>query len=472
MSDRLPNILLIVCDTLGAKHMSLYGYHRKTTPMIERMVEEENFTVYTRCFSPAPWTVPSHASLFTGLYPSEHGTYGINMFMNPKIITITEILKETGYRTYGLSCNPLICDFFGFGKGFDKFYEMWNFFYEDSSVYNKSTVNGTSISKLKFLITRLVELQNNRPSDYSKIIKQLFVLIFNVIWKQVRPIQKNSSPYTIKTLKKAISILYNSDIDKKPLFMFINLMQTHDKYVPPKAFRNVFIEDNRIYKKRHYRESEYVHYTERPFESKYIEYLEAQYDQEVLFLDYVIWKFYNKIKNVIPMDNTIFIITSDHGELFGEHGHIHHLFTTYNELIHVPLIIKYPRNSSVNARLNNNLVQLNDIYATLLDLTDNPYPKPQSSVSLIGAERRRFAFSQLLDIGFKIEACLKRNPKFSVEMYPTISTEISIINDRFLKFIKRDNGQNELYNLAEDFYETNNLLADGVINDVIMGHND
>ena len=71
-TESLPNIIIILCDTLGAKHMSLYGYHRNTTPRLDKLVKKYNFTIYDNCFAPAQWTPPSHASLFTGQYPKVH----------------------------------------------------------------------------------------------------------------------------------------------------------------------------------------------------------------------------------------------------------------------------------------------------------------------------------------------------------------------------------------------------------------
>jgi len=130
MKKNLPNIILIVCDTLGAKHMSLYGYERHTTPHLEKLVKEEGFTAYTRCFAPAPWTSPSHASLFTGLYPSEHGTNGHKLSIDKALYTLAELVKSMDYYTLGLSNNVLISKAFDYGRGFDRFYDPTSVFCE------------------------------------------------------------------------------------------------------------------------------------------------------------------------------------------------------------------------------------------------------------------------------------------------------------------------------------------------------
>ncbi|MBW2135836.1 MAG: sulfatase-like hydrolase/transferase, partial [Deltaproteobacteria bacterium] len=90
MSNNLPNIIMIVMDTVGAKHMSLYGYHRRTTPNLEEIAKESTF--YSRCYAPGNWTLSSHASLFTGLYPSEHLVDG--SALTPHTLTLGKKLQH------------------------------------------------------------------------------------------------------------------------------------------------------------------------------------------------------------------------------------------------------------------------------------------------------------------------------------------------------------------------------------------
>jgi arylsulfatase A-like enzyme len=104
MSLKQPNIVLIVLDTVGAKHLSLYGYQRPTTPNLERIAGE--CSVYTRCFAPACWTMPSHASMFTGLYPSQHGAFESRFLLRDNLPHLVPALKAQGYTTTGFGCLP------------------------------------------------------------------------------------------------------------------------------------------------------------------------------------------------------------------------------------------------------------------------------------------------------------------------------------------------------------------------------
>ena len=122
MRKKLPNIILLVLDTVGAKHLSLYDYHRPTTPNLERIARD--CTIYTRCFAPACWTVPSHASMFTGLYPSQHGAFENRFLLRDNLPHVVPILQASGYRTLGISTNSLVSPASGLCQGFDEFYDL------------------------------------------------------------------------------------------------------------------------------------------------------------------------------------------------------------------------------------------------------------------------------------------------------------------------------------------------------------
>ncbi len=123
--EKRPDIILILCDTLSANRMSLYGYkENKTTPKMERLCEDEGFCLFKNCFSSSPWTIPSHASLFTGLYPSQHNTTGEEFekcILRKDLVTLPLLLNLFGYRTLAVSSNPLVSFDTGFDLGFEYF---------------------------------------------------------------------------------------------------------------------------------------------------------------------------------------------------------------------------------------------------------------------------------------------------------------------------------------------------------------
>ena len=117
-----PNILLIVMDAVRLDHLSCYGYSRPTTPNLDRIAQSG--VVFENCFSAASWTPPSHATLFTGKYPSQCGIVGKNLALSNAHLTMAEFLRRQGYRTTGVG-SAYVTQHLGFDYGFEDFVENW-----------------------------------------------------------------------------------------------------------------------------------------------------------------------------------------------------------------------------------------------------------------------------------------------------------------------------------------------------------
>jgi arylsulfatase A-like enzyme len=157
------------------------------------------------------------------------------------------------------------------------------------------------------------------------------------------------------------------------------------------------------------------------------------------------------------LDNTVYIITSDHGELLGEHGQVNHIFTLYNELLHVPLLIRFPKDFDFRGH-KDSLVQLHDIFSTISDMIGSPMPTPESSHSLLSSASRKAAYAQLLSCDHTIHKFRRENPSFVSQDF--MQPHKSLITDSMMKIIKRADGRTELYDLNKDFYETRDLSND------------
>lgn len=447
---KLPNIILIIMDSAAAKHSSLYRYHRKTTPCLERIAEEG--VLHRRCFSPAFWTLPSHASLFTGLYPSEHGCDGGNKKFTANHYSIVEILKSLGYKTIGITSNPLVSQHTGFNRGFDEFHEMWLLLNSNKLLHARNLIK-ESKEKVKGELNRFINLLKISKAQRNYLIP--FKLLINQAYSKLRGVEyiihKSSTHATLRALRLSKRIINKTQ--QTPIFLFINFMQTHNDFNPPRKFDR-FMKIHPELKKEIMKKDEYDHYAFSMHDDKTLEALNALYDGEMLFLDSVIFDLYSFLKERNILDNIILIITSDHGELIGEHGHVGHQFSLYNELLHVPLIIKYPGDFGLKKEVDE-IVQTHDIFSTISEVVESPFPIPESSVSLLSSHRE-FALSQSLDVRFKIEACKKRNPSFKKKDF--MQPQISVITKDMLKLIRGADGSIELYDLNKDLYETKNLI--------------
>ena len=165
-----PDVILVVLDTTRKDHLSVYGYARPTTPALERFSEKAR--VYDRAWSPAPWTPPAHASIFTGLLPAEHGCEG-GPLDTPEP-TLAEVLNDHGYATLGVVNNPMLSASKGWSRGFDEYREIWTrpgfsaaYPYWLATVWNEDWKFTGDTENLTRLGETLVALATGRVRDSS-----------------------------------------------------------------------------------------------------------------------------------------------------------------------------------------------------------------------------------------------------------------------------------------------------------------
>ena len=389
MSSKLPNIILIVLDTVGAKHLSLYGYQRPTTPNLERIAQE--CTVYTRCFSPACWTVPSHASLFTGLYPSQHGAFESRFLLRDNLPHLVPALKAFGYDTIGISTNSLVSPASGLCQDFDEFHDLGSKDFSrilgglhgsghmEADPESLSTRLQTSISSKNALGNLLLYLW--QTGNVGKACKTLLKMGGKLVRKLLKPGPvDNATPYTKKTVALIKDILTRQASKNSPFFLFVNILQAHQNYCPPVG--------RRLFSRWHHRTiaspQKFYFQEDSPALTKLVTTYNNLYDDEILYLDSIIGRLWKMFQSTSLLDDTVVIITSDHGEHFGERGHYTHIMSLYNELLWIPLIVHFPQSLAMPGK-DQRLVSLNDLYATILDLVDSPLPRPETSFSLLDA---------------------------------------------------------------------------------------
>jgi len=308
-----PNVVMILVDTLRASNMSAYGYPRKTTPFIDSLLKHS--VLFEKARSQASCTFPSVNSILTSRYASlfnkqEKGRMGIP----DQYPTIAEILRDSGYRTIAVSASPIVrktpCEhnpFGGFDGGFDLFDES--------------------------CLWRSAACINVKVFDLLKTTPQ-------------------------------------------PFFFYLHFMDPHDRYNPPskwnkrwaKGFKGAeFIQQgnpNPIAKML-YNDGPNV-----PSGPREIAYLQDLYDEEIAFFDFQLKRLFDRFEQLGLLENTLFVLCSDHGEEFMEHNHVKHCRGLWDTLTHVPLIFRFP--GVEGGKRVETPVQNIDIVPTLLDYTGIP----------------------------------------------------------------------------------------------------
>jgi arylsulfatase A-like enzyme len=329
-----PNVLWVVMDTTRSDHLSVYGYHRPTTPHLEALAREG--AVFDKAYSTAPWTVASHAAMFTGLYSSQHGCNHEHLFLDPTHTTLAQLLTAGGYETALFAGNPWLADQTGLARGYMHIFPSWRFFSEG----------------LMFIAGRMPLEVYDRYADKGAA--------------------------TTNASFKAFMAERPKD---RPFFAFINYLEPHAPYhhVPTDyAYRFLAPDASR-------REARKVsfRYIQKMMAGNDYEATPAErvlakdmYDGALSYTDQEIGELIDVLRAAGQLDNTLVIVNGDHGELFGEHGIYGHDLALYHPLLHVPLIVRYPGRVPAGVRIDRP-VQLIDVFPTVLEVAGLADRAPQ-----------------------------------------------------------------------------------------------
>jgi len=385
------NIVLITIDTLRADHLSCYGYERSTTPNIDKIAEQG--IIYKNAIAPSSWTVPSMVSLFTSVYPINHGTiHGFaktgkvfdQEVFSDELTTLTEILKVHGYTTFGVTSNLHLSGKFGFARGFDYFKAL-----PFSSAPSVNKIISSWENKIKNSDKYFLWIHYFDPHDpyYSK------------------------PPWTAK---------YTPNASTKNLLLSNKMMTELSVLIPSLKKDPQAIHD-----------------------------LTALYDSEINYVDASIGSLIEKLK---LGNDSLLIITSDHGEEFLEHGQLGHGNNVHRETIHIPLIVKLPYENE--KEIVEKHVNLIDIMPTILQITNINPPEHILGKSFL-EKKGLFAW-----IKKKLQGEGKPDYNFSELNRKLILKTIVTPQWKYI-FSYRDK-TDQLYNITSDPLELNNLAGENI----------
>lgn len=315
-----PNVLVIVVDTLRADHLSAYRYARPTSPMMERMAKQGVW--FENAIAPCSWSLPSHASLLTGRYPLEHGMVNVQPMpwlgwgrsaMNG-YTTIGEALQQRGYRTGAFSANRVyFSQAVGLGRGFMHFED----YFSSAGDALTRTLYGRKIARFYFY-----------RSNKSKVTWTLRHLGLDS-WRDQDSEGSGDYGGAFGVRKRADDV--NQEMlrwverdRKRPFFAFLNYLDVHYKYGGPANYPKPAWDRG------------------TPVD---------EYDAGVAYVDDYIGRLLADLERRGLAQNTIVILTSDHGESLGDHGLTYHGAALYWELIHIPLVISYPGHVPAGLRI-------------------------------------------------------------------------------------------------------------------------
>lgn len=381
-----PNVLVIVMDTERAADLSLHGYARPTTPNLERLARRG--VVFDRAISTAPWTLPSHGSMFTSRFPGELGL-AYSVPLSSRFPTLAESLRDRGYMTAGFVGNFFFCNrLFGLNRGFVH--------YEAQPASMQMALESAWIIRVGRRMFRNDESRTSVRKDAAQVTADFLA------WRAGRS-------------------------DNRPYFVFLNFFDAHGPYSAPPAFRGRFgLSPAMPAKLRGERASAYL-----PGE---LDALTDAYNGSIAYIDEQLGVLFAEMERVGELDRTLVIVTSDHGEEFGEHGFVGHGRTVNVQALHVPLLVldpAWPAGTRVQAS-----VSMADLPATVM--------------KFLGIEQHPF-------LGQPWSHLWEGSPAGTEEfVFSEYGGKSSLVLGQWHYIV---DGQESLYDLTADPSERNDLIA-------------
>jgi arylsulfatase A-like enzyme len=417
------NVLLISLDTTRRDHLSCYGYARPTTPDLDALAADG--MLFEKCIAVSNWTLPTHASMLCGLFPTSHGAHLLPIdepltreghpdllpsgVLSDSCVTLAEVLQAAGYRTGAVVANTLYLQrAYGLDRGFD--------YYDDRC-----------------------DCEVCRPPQ--------------------RPAAQRRIPYRRADEITDLALRWlKSDSQGKNFFLWLNYLDPHDPFFPPAPYDTRFRDEASRRVEQTFggarnwevetawwgglRDRLLVTGERLPPEAR--SWLVSQYDGEIAFMDEQIGRLLNWLRSSGLYERTIIVVTGDHGENFGEHHLLDHNFQLYEPEVAVPLLVKLPFSRSAGARVQEG-VQHTDLMPTVLEALSLPVPAVVQGRSLLRE-------SETADL--MVEAYI--NPEHA-RIAPRFNRIQWALYRGHYKYLEYSDGQRELYNLSVDPGELSDL---------------
>lgn len=333
-----PNVLFVVIDTVRSDRVSSMGYERSTTPNFDRFAADA--TTYTDAVAQAAWSIPSHASLFTGKYPTDHGATSVGPILRDERY-LPRLLANAGYETYAVSPNEYVRPSTGFGRGFDEFY----------------TCTGQQVPPaLAALYAPAINWGTRTPAVRMPIERR-----FNAMRVAQEPVTGRDAYRENHLVAHVADVLERAS---SPFFLFANVIDAHLPRSPRRRFYEEFVDDDldevRVV------ENERAHTWGEGMSERQIRKMTQLYDADLRTMDEKLGELLDLFERVGVLDTSLVVLVSDHGEHLGEFGQIGHQNSLYDPVVSVPMAIRFPDGTVETV---SDQVEIRRLFHTVLDET-------------------------------------------------------------------------------------------------------
>jgi arylsulfatase A-like enzyme len=409
-AEPATTIVVVIMDTVRRDHLSVYGYGRDTTPRLRALAAESR--LFHQAYSTSCWTSPAHASLFTGLYPIAHATTQQQWTLAPELSTLAEILRDRGYETRAVIGNPMLSRYRGFDQGFSEYFQAWS-----------------------------------EHDDLKKRGVTLLPTLDELSARQVEALLETRDPAA-------------------PLFLFVNLIGPHAPYDSCGDFCEHFVDKRPAAPGTAYGATRLGaildHYVgNRELTATELWHQAGLYDAELLQADHIVGRIIDAMKRAGIWDGAFFAVTSDHGENFGEQGHVGHVFSLTQATTRIPLLVRDAARLSVGS-VDEAPAQLTDLFSTVLRAAGvDPSPFSPHGMDLADSRgrRRRPVFTEYYRPRQALGLALLRATPEERSRLARFNRALRSVIVEDQKLVWGSDGRHELYDLKSDPLEQGNLIA-------------
>ncbi len=413
-----PDVVVVVLDTVRAKNLSMYGYTRETSPTLDALAREG--ALFEDATSPSTWSLPSHASLFTGRYPSAHGAHGEHVVLDERFPTLAQVLAARGFETFCFTSNAWISDGLGLTRGF-----AWQ-----DPTWREQAGAGRNFSFVWRLLDRLGLVGGDKGGAT--------VAANFAEWARARP------------------------SDARPSFVFLNFIEAHFPYHQlPHEYARRFTDlpaseleaiSMALMGQQFGGPGRALAEVEGPARD--------MYDGGILYADELLRRVVDAIRARGALDRTVLVVLADHGETLGERAAFFgHGPSLYQEVISVPLLVRYPPRVAAGVRVAAPVSTVG-VFATVLDLAGVEAPPTLQVGSLAPLTAGAAGGSGPVLAELSRMTAMGAGERVLPDPQMHGGKRYRALRDGSRKLVETSTGEHFLYDLAADPGESHDLAAE------------
>jgi arylsulfatase A-like enzyme len=425
-----PHILLVVLDTVRADGAGLGATAPSAMPALQAFAREA--AVYPQTWSTSPWTLPSHASLFTGAWVWRHGCNERHRRLDGGLPTLAGRLAAGGYATGAVSANAWVGSDFGLDRGFERFVKAWQLIDgggDLAAAHRSSRESGRS---------DLAEML--RRARAGGLVATTVNTLHHLLWRRRGRLGGE------RVARRSVALARELAARGRPVFLFANFLDAHLPYWPPRRYRRAALGDSARRASRVNQDPWAFIGGRVRMDEPELRLLRGLYSAELAHLDGVVSRLLDAWDQALGLEDTLVVVTSDHGEHLGEHGLMDHQYSLGEALLRVPLVVRRPGREG--AGVHAGLRQLVDVAPTVLEAAGLPLPEQPGLGRTLSAAPRPWALAEYLGPQPTMEAHARRGDPDAFRRFDRALRALRLADGR--KVTVGSDGSVSLHDLTSD----------------------